>query len=436
MQRGMAGATGTELMFSDVLKLTGVVNVFGEKKRMNLRNPINIYMYSLCIAPTNSTPFMEVPTRPDVKNVIINNPEMKKMQGDCQGIIRLLQYGEYQHNSVDLFMMYLLPLFEDIAGWIPSDTSRGCFEDPSTVMTNKPRFHIKRDIICGVRCVNDAHFVPYIVLFEKGVILYLDPMGIRHPMDEKTKLGLSKIIRDIKTIHSGYDDVAFYILELDFPKHDFYQDGGNSCMDWSCVIFYVFLKYFHGCISRGETPYVPISEDGKSYDFQKISGDIFVSKDGLLSFQRGILNLTLKTLEFNEFLDNNGVDIGSMDQIQQFMSLSNSKQEDRMRDNFSLKYSHSDSVWKYVLVGDCGIPREILGACAELTKDKLKVDEMSKTITTSKLTMLMAAIHYKQKHNVLLQLFNAIPDQTNTKPLSDRTALRVNTFPYTEATGS
>jgi hypothetical protein len=62
--------------------------------------------------------------------------------------------------------------------------------------------------------------------------------------------------------------------------------------------------------------------------------------------------------------------------------------------------------------------------------DKSKIEEISKKFTTCKMAMLMAAIHYRQDHSVLLQLFNAIPDKTNTKILSDRTALRVNTFRY------
>jgi hypothetical protein len=427
----MAGAVGTELMFSDVLKLTGVVDVEGKKTRLSLRDPLQIYMYSKCIAPTNS-PILDDPVSQKVIQTFIkNDPPAKKMQTDCEDLLRMLTYGDYQANFIDLFMMYLLPLFDDVAGLIPAQIISECFRDGMDINIPKPKTHFKRDIVCGIHCVNFGHFVPIIVIVSQQVILYLDSMGIKKKMDDKIKDSLFKLSRIVR-VNNIRDDMykSFKIHELNFPPSDFFQNGGNSCMIWSCVIFYVFLKYLHGCISRLEKPIVPIAADGKSYNFQKISGDIYVSQQGLLSFQRGILNLILKTMEFNQFIDLNGVDTGNTSSIKTFMNLTAESQSTKMRDLFSMKFSHTDPVWKYVLVGDCGIPREILGACAELTRDKSKLEEISEKFTTSKMAMLMAAMHYRQEHNILLQLFNAIPDKTNTKTLSDRTALQVNIFRY------
>jgi hypothetical protein len=441
--------TGTELMFSDVLKLSSVVEMDGKQIRMSLRDPMQVYMFSRFIAPTNTYPFSDITTRDKIIEAL--NDPTATMTMDNKNILKMLTYGDFQYNFIDLFIMYLLPLFSNFAGWIPSDYNNYIYRDTVDMVNRQKEYH-NRDIICGVHHYGLQHFVPYIVLYRSRQILYLDSMGARNGeerghLSEGTKIQLFKILKYVcfnKNEPNAYDE--FKILELDFPKSDFFQDGGNSCMIWSCVILFVFLKHFHKCIAQGIPPQVPLESDGKSYDFQKISGDIFVSKEGLLSFQRGVLNLILKTIEFNEFVDENwpgipiAFNIGVVndesakktltENIKKFMYQTSKKRDSTERDVFYDKYKILDNVWGYVLVGDCGIPREILGACAELTRDKSSLDEISKKFTTSKLTMLMAAMHYNQDHNVLLQLFNAIPDKTNTKTLSDRTALPVNTFPY------
>lgn len=425
-----------ELMFGELLKLSGVVDVFGTKQRLSLRDPFQIYMYTRFVIPFDVDVCDLVPLRESmIKGIegIQKRKVFSELPEDCRHMIHMLDYGIPQRNFIDIFMAYVIPVFENIAGFISCLKFYEFMLNAEEISTPKIKDHYLRDIICGVHFVDRGHYVSVMVLWKLKQVLYLDPLGKKETFSEGTKQGLSRIVKFICSAR-GEDSKEigdFKICELDFPPNEFRQQSGEfSCMDWSCVMFYVFLKYFHGQITRGEPLHVPkLSE--KLYNFREIAGNIFVTKEGLLSFQRGILNMVLKTMEFNEFLELEGVDKKKKTRIQEIMSLTDNAQGNRMRDRLSGHFKHIDSVWGYVLVGDCGIPREILGACAELKADGLNLENILNRFTNSKLAMLMIALHYKQKHEILLQLFNAIPDKVNTKTLANG-ACTITEFPLDE----
>lgn len=433
MAAGAGQRKGTEINFGDMMSLSAVVEVGGKKKTLCMRNLFELYVYSRLVLKYSyngkgsaSHYCVGLTARADILEYLNGNHVDKQ---SCKDLFGMLEFGKNQIDCIELFSAYLMPFFGDFVDWIVLEISYTVFDTSFNAMDVPPQETIMRDVICGALLIGGGHFVPFIILWKQKKFYYLDPMGAVDDLTQKNSQAIIKILKYMGKRRREVDDVSlqFKVIRLDFPDGEFKQPtGSNSCMVMSCVIFFTFLKYLRKQkINGSEELSFPISKDGKSYDLSEILEHKYIAKTGILSFQRGILMLILKTMEFEEAI--NFDHIISSSQPSRLPNKSQSELEDLQRTEFSDKYNHVDTVWKYVLVGDCGIPREIFeeNAAMDITRNALHANSI---FTTAKLAILMIVRHYKKEQEILMQVFNAIPESPNPKILKDHSKMTVYTI--------
>lgn len=428
---------GTEINFTAMMSLSATVAFGTGDESISLREPFHIYLYSRIIAGTSTFGFGDVPRREGLIKFLNDDPVPLD---DAKSLLLLTQWGVNQSNYIDLFVMYLIPLLGDKVCWIPTTITQLILL-PTAVfpMPENTDARYQRNILAGIFFKNQGHFVPYIILWKKMQLLYLEPMGAKNEMPSDINECFSKLIEFLgRCRRFPVQSSTFEIIRLDLPSDELKQPSGtvpgdNSCMVRSCVIFFVFLKYLCA-LGRDRTngPTITISDDKRSYDLSVILKDRYVSEQGLKSVQRGLLSLIFKTMEYNEFWDAEKFD-NIVGKSISFAKLSQSERMKQLRGRLSVMYKVSDPTWTYVLTGDCGIPREVMAAYNAMTKDKANLDKIIETFSSSKLAMLMFAKRYNIDQQVLLTVFNAIPDVRATKTLSNHKQMKIFTFPMRNA---